>query len=299
MSIVRHISNDTKGKILKVSDGILSAASLFFVFRTVTTISEEYSPEIDYFITYCLLGLSCVLQAMQAFRKDTLTFVKSLCFAALLFTVGTIVLESPLTPVTFKLMTISLTAIIMTNRATAVFVSRKLRYRIISALLALFLLYMIAGFVFFDDESVGMLVMLHAVLASGKALGRILSVSFSQMRISVLRKILRKTFAAEILFGLLLLIVSFSFVFQAIEPRIETYLDALWYCFAVVTTIGFGDYTVSAILSRALSVILGVYGIIVVALITSVIVNFYNEVKDDADDDEIGKDEINEKRPEE
>lgn len=37
-------------------------------------------------------------------------------------------------------------------------------------------------------------------------------------------------------------------------------------------------------MGRFLSVILGIYGIIVVALITSVIVNFYNEVKDEPDD---------------
>ncbi len=35
-----------------------------------------------------------------------------------------------------------------------------------------------------------------------------------------------------------------------------------------------------------LSVILGIYGIIVVSLITSVIVNFYNEVKDAPSEDD-------------
>ena len=59
--------------------------------------------------------------------------------------------------------------------------------------------------------------------------------------------------------------------------------DGLWYCFAIVTTIGFGDLTVTGTLSRILSVILGIYGIIVVSLITSIIVNFYNEVKNEDD----------------
>ena len=36
---------------------------------------------------------------------------------------------------------------------------------------------------------------------------------------------------------------------------------------------------------RILSVILGLYGIIVVAVITSVVVNFYNEMKSVDDDD--------------
>ena len=60
----------------------------------------------------------------------------------------------------------------------------------------------------------------------------------------------------------------------------ETIFDALWYCFAVVTTTGFGDLAAVTLIGRILTVILGFYGIVVVALITSVIVNFYNEVKD-------------------
>ena len=57
--------------------------------------------------------------------------------------------------------------------------------------------------------------------------------------------------------------------------------SALWYCFSIVTTIGFGDVTATTALGRVLSVMLGVYGLIVVALLTSIIVNFYNEVKDE------------------
>ena len=54
--------------------------------------------------------------------------------------------------------------------------------------------------------------------------------------------------------------------------------DALWYCFAVVTTIGFGDFTAVTLTGRVLSVILGLFGIVLVAVITSIIVNFYNEI---------------------
>lgn len=61
--------------------------------------------------------------------------------------------------------------------------------------------------------------------------------------------------------------------------RIPTFGDALWYSFAVVTTIGFGDITAVTVPGRVISVILGLYGLIVVALITSIIVNFYTETK--------------------
>lgn len=118
----------------------------------------------------------------------------------------------------------------------------------------------------------------------------IISVAFSQIKISILKRIIRKTFALEILFGMLLLIVAISIVLPGFEPGIESFSDGLWYCFAIVTTIGFGDFTAVSGIGRLLSVILGIYGIIVVSLITSIIVNFYSEVKSDPDEDE-NKDE--------
>ena len=107
----------------------------------------------------------------------------------------------------------------------------------------------------------------------------IFEIAFSRIKLSILRKILLKTYAAEILFGLLLLMVAFSIVLPSVEFEIGDFWDALWYCFAIVTTIGFGDYTAVSIPGRIISVILGIYGLIVVALLTSIIVNFYNEMR--------------------
>lgn len=117
-------------------------------------------------------------------------------------------------------------------------------------------------------------------------MGRIIYLSFSRIRIDVLKKIVRKTYAAEILFGLLLLIIGVATVLANTEPGIDSFSDALWYCFAIVTTIGFGDFTAVTLTGRVLSVILGIYGIIVVSLITSIIVNFYSEIKNDRDDED-------------
>jgi hypothetical protein len=96
----------------------------------------------------------------------------------------------------------------------------------------------------------------------------------------------RKTYAAEILFGMLMLIIAFSIVLPQLDPGIPSFADALWYCFAIVTTIGFGDFAAATLPGRVISVVLGLYGIIVVALITSIIVNFYNETKDSGEADE-------------
>ena len=100
---------------------------------------------------------------------------------------------------------------------------------------------------------------------------------FSGLRKQTLMQIIKKTYTIEILYGLITLMVAISIILLVTEEGFNNYGDALWYCFAVVTTIGFGDFTVSTFLGRVLTVILGIYGIIVVALITSIIVNFYNE----------------------
>ena len=120
----------------------------------------------------------------------------------------------------------------------------------------------------------------------------IAQIAFSRVKLDVLNKIVRKTYAAEILFGMLMLIVAFSIVLPQFEEGIPTFSDALWYCFAIVTTIGFGDFTAATLPGRAISIILGCYGIIVVALITSIIVNFYGETKNDADPAEADEPEL-------
>ena len=110
--------------------------------------------------------------------------------------------------------------------------------------------------------------------------------TLSNFKSQILLKIVRKTFAVEVLLGLLIIIFAFSIVLMMIEPKITNFADALWYCFMLVTTIGFGDLTSVTIIGRLLSVILGIYGIVVVAIVTSIIVNFYNEVKDEKDPNE-------------
>ena len=59
-----------------------------------------------------------------------------------------------------------------------------------------------------------------------------------------------------------------------------------------MTTIGFGDLTAVTDFGRILSVILGAYGIVVVALITSIIVNFYGEMKTSPEADSGGAAEM-------
>ena len=100
-------------------------------------------------------------------------------------------------------------------------------------------------------------------------------------RIKLLLKILIETHTIDVIICLVSFMIVFSFIlprFESINGNITTFWDALWYCFTVVTTIGFGDFYATSLVGRTLTVILGIYGIVVVAIITSVVVNFYNEV---------------------
>ena len=121
-----------------------------------------------------------------------------------------------------------------------------------------------------------------------QALFSIVPIAFARIRMDILKKIIRRTYAAEILFGIVLLIVAFSLILPLFEESISGFGDGLWYCFAIVTTIGFGDIYATSVIGRILSVILGIYGIVVVSLITSIIVNFYGEMRRmEEDDDEV------------
>jgi hypothetical protein len=124
------------------------------------------------------------------------------------------------------------------------------------------------------------------ILIDIQAIMKIMPMAFSNIRMDILKRIIRKTYAVEILAGILILIIAFSLILPAFEPGIGGFGDALWYCFAIVTTIGFGDMYATSFIGRILSVILGLYGIIVVSLITSIIVNFYGEVKKEESEEE-------------
>ena len=97
-------------------------------------------------------------------------------------------------------------------------------------------------------------------------------------KIKLLWVILKRTRADKILLGF----VAFLFVMAAIlwiaEPGIDRYRDALWYCYAVFSTAGFGDIVAVTFIGKICSVLITVYAIYAIAIITGVVVNFYTQM---------------------
>lgn len=97
-------------------------------------------------------------------------------------------------------------------------------------------------------------------------------------RIRLLRLVLKNTKADKILLSYLIFVFADAALIWLLEPSIKSYGQALWYCYAVISTAGFGDIVATAILPRILSVILTVYSVVVIAVVTGVIVNYYTQV---------------------
>ncbi len=96
-------------------------------------------------------------------------------------------------------------------------------------------------------------------------------------KIKVFYNILRITKTIEALSGFLSLFFLTAFILTFIEPSMENFGDSIWFCFASVTTIGYGDLYVSSILGRIITAILSLYGIIMIAVVNGNIVSFIGE----------------------
>ena len=97
-------------------------------------------------------------------------------------------------------------------------------------------------------------------------------------RLRIFWRIMKETGADKILTCFALFFLACAAVIWIWEPQIRTPGDALWYCYAVITTIGFGDVLVTTHIARFISVVLSVYAVLVLAIVTGVVVNYYNQI---------------------
>lgn len=99
-------------------------------------------------------------------------------------------------------------------------------------------------------------------------------------KLKLLWGILKKTNAHKIIAGFIVFMLGCALVVLLAEPDIHRYGDALWYCYSVVSTAGFGDIVATTFIGKICSVLLTVYSLFVVAVATGVVVSFYNRCVD-------------------
>ena len=95
-------------------------------------------------------------------------------------------------------------------------------------------------------------------------------------KLRILKSVLQKTKADKIIFSFVIFLFACAFIILLVEPDITRYGDALWYCYAVFSTIGFGDIVATAFVTKVISVLITIYALFAIAVVTGVIVSFYN-----------------------
>lgn len=97
-------------------------------------------------------------------------------------------------------------------------------------------------------------------------------------RLKLMGTLLRQTGADALMGSYLCFTLLCALIIWLTEPQIITYWDAVWYCFTVASTVGFGDVVVYGRVARLLSILLSIYSAATLAIFTGVFVNYFNQL---------------------
>ncbi len=292
------ISETAKKVVMMIIGTLLAVLVLAFSVLTIQHALQDDYVGASQFLTwvFLFLGLTKLIAFFKTKEKEDL--IRGLVLLVFNIGLGVLAYFGQNNPYIFCVVAGLYSVSIIISRALKFIKHHTMRDIIINVLIIVFAILMAVAFFTFSDASfIGEIVIIECFIIAVSAFVEVATVSLSRMKFTVLFKIIIRTYAFEVLFGLLVTMVTFSLIIPHYEEKITNFVDALWYCFAVVTTIGFGDFYAASPVGRILTVILGVYGIFVVAIITSIIVNFYNETngKKDAKEIEEVKKEVRKK----
>jgi len=94
----------------------------------------------------------------------------------------------------------------------------------------------------------------------------------------MLKTIMKMTHADKLLISYVIFLMIGAFIIMMTDPAINTFGDALWYCYTMGVTIGFGDLVVTTVFAKVISVLISLYTILIVGMIPAIVVSYYLEV---------------------
>ena len=280
--------------ILMIVGAVLTTAVLAFSVITFYKAKNNLLEEAAQYMVwvFILLGITRFITYLK--DRSKMSLLRALVLLAINIGLGIMVMFGKYNPYVFSLSAGIFALSIILSRIFKLIERHSTRDIVFNGLVIVFSIALAIGFFQkVETDLIGGIILAECLFIAVCTFIEAFLMTMSQLNLTVFVKIIFKTYALEILFGLLVLMATFSLVLMLEEPTMSFYPDALWYCFAVVTTIGFGDFYATTLIGRLVTVILGMYGIVVVAVITSIIVNFYNETSGKAaakELREIGKD---------
>ena len=265
---------------ITVTTSVLAALILAFSTMTMLAVVRSSYEEAPKYLLWVFFFVGVMAIVLFLKERTKLNLVRAIILFVFNLALAIIVQFAKGNPYLFSLTAGLYCLSIIVSRIFRIIQKRRARSIIFNCIIITLIVLMAIGILTTPsgtDLEIQAVILIECIIIAIISFIEAAALAFSQLKLDVLAKIITNTFSLEILFGLLTLVVCFSLVFPMVEPDINTFPDALWYCFAVVTTIGFGDIAAVTGIGRVLTVVLGLYGLIVVAVITSIIVNFYNE----------------------
>jgi len=282
------INPDTIRIILIVIGSIFSTLVLAFSILAINEIQANHLDAASRYLLFIFIVLGLSRLVTFFIERTKLSFIRFLTLFIFNAVLGIIVMFAKGNPYFYPLVGGLYCMTIIISRIFKLIQNHSRRSIILNSIIILIAILLAVGlFIPKENDPISSPVTVLCTVIAISAFFEVISNATTHMRARVLFKIIVRTYALEIILGLVTLMVGSSIILMIYEKdTIKSFWDGLYHCFATVTTIGFGDFPMVTPIGRAITVILGIYGIVVVAVITSIIVNFYNETTGKKDIDE-------------
>lgn len=282
MKEVADVISKTKYIIILIFNLILSIMTMVFIFALASKAADNDQAGTSLFLALSILSV-VLYHVFLFFKYSNMKDRIRISIVSLIYIVAA--LFAFLAKDDYRFFYVSTFGVVLgiaASQILAIFIRNKEKTKagiITNALFGIVLLALgVAVLLNINENNAMYITLIDVILLLLFSMKNIILPSLKFSKVKVFLDILLKTHTFDVLICLLAMIIAFSFLFPMFEDSITNYWDAMWYCFAVITTIGFGDFAAETAVGRILTVVLGIYGIVIVAILTSVIVNYYGAI---------------------